>query len=317
MKQDISKIYLKSKSKNYIVTIAIGKKYLSQWKNFAFNNWKQYCVKNDIGIMVIQDDIIDKNHPKWKKATWQKMLIGNYIKENKININNVCYLDTDYLINLNSPNIFHKNIKNKISVVSAIKNIPYPLDYIRRKIAFNRKIYFDKKYPLDSALFINEADYYKFHNVTNQKDIINMGFFLFNVNYFYKKMKKWFFKYNANISGLTNGGDNPYMSYEILNNKKTNLLNYKFNTLWNYEMAFKYSFLYKNMNNKNLIKVCVEDSLNDCYFLHFAGSWLESNLWLNKNLYNSKINKINNKIFLEYCKKKISGLPAGRVVPKK
>ena len=71
------------------------------------------------------------------------------------------------------------------------------------------------------------------------------------------------------------------------------------------------------MNNKNLIKVCVEDSLNDCYFLHFAGSWLESNLWLIKNLYNSKINKINNKIFLEYCKKKISGLPAGRVVPKK
>ena len=51
------KIILKPKlSNNYIVTIAIGEKYLKEWKSFALPSWKVYCQKFDIGLIVFTKD---------------------------------------------------------------------------------------------------------------------------------------------------------------------------------------------------------------------------------------------------------------------
>jgi hypothetical protein len=63
-------------AKDYIVTIAIGDKYLTDWKNFASPFWTNYCKKYDLGLIVIHKDLIEPNENTWKKATWQKFLIG-------------------------------------------------------------------------------------------------------------------------------------------------------------------------------------------------------------------------------------------------
>ena len=101
--------------------------------------------KNSIGLIVVYKDLIEKNN-NWKSPNWQKLLIGNLIIKNKIKINNVCYLDTDILINPLSPNVFKNYETNKISLVSQVKNIPYSLEKIRKKIAFNRHYFYSKKY---------------------------------------------------------------------------------------------------------------------------------------------------------------------------
>ena len=44
------------KSKNYLVTIAIGKKYYDDWYNYALPTWRKYCQRYDIGIIVITED---------------------------------------------------------------------------------------------------------------------------------------------------------------------------------------------------------------------------------------------------------------------
>ena len=70
-------------SKNYIVTIAIGDEYVKNFKKFSLPTWIKYCKKNDLGIIIFTKPLIADNSDQWKKATWQKLLIGDQIKEKK------------------------------------------------------------------------------------------------------------------------------------------------------------------------------------------------------------------------------------------
>ena len=94
------------KSKNAIVTIAIGDEYYNKWINNSYPSWKRYCRRFDLGLIVVDQDLISVDDIVWKKPTWQKMLIAESLEKLPIKVNNVCYLDTDILINYKSPNIF-------------------------------------------------------------------------------------------------------------------------------------------------------------------------------------------------------------------
>ena len=62
------------KSGNTINTVLITKKYYNFWKKYVSKNWKMYCDKNDLGLIVL-DNFIDNSQTK-KKANWHKLLIG-------------------------------------------------------------------------------------------------------------------------------------------------------------------------------------------------------------------------------------------------
>ena len=65
---------LHSKSQNYFCTLAIGKSYENNLKNYTLDFFKEYCKKNDIGIILITKDLLKKNSVYWKKPEWQKLL---------------------------------------------------------------------------------------------------------------------------------------------------------------------------------------------------------------------------------------------------
>lgn len=311
------KLFLKSKVKNYIVTIAIGSRVLKDWEKFAKENWIKYCKNHSIGLIVIIDHLIDKKDINWKKPTWQKMLIGSYLKnQTSIKLKNICYLDTDILINPNSPNIFKFHKNKKISLISEIK-VPFNLERVRKKISFFRNKYYSKRYLLDSAIFMSVRQKYEFHGLVPQKDYACAGLIMFNIQEFAEKINKWFYKYKKDTKTLTGDGDEPIFNYEIFKTKKVNLISYKFQALWFYEMADKYSFLYKFKNKKNnLIKICIEEVLSNNYFLHFPGSWYEGQMWKMKNIFTGKKKILENKKLINYFKRKLTGKPKGRVLPK-
>ena len=163
---------------------------------------------------------------------------------------------------------------------------------------------------------MNIKQIYKYHNLKPQKDFACAGFIIFNNNKFAKKMKSWFYKYKSNIQTLSGGGDEPIFNYEMFNTGQIKILEYKFQALWLYEMAFKFPFLYEYKKRKiDIIRKCVETSLEDNYFLHFAGSWHEGQMWKIKNIFkNDKLRS--NKLFIKYLNKKLTGKPKGRVLPK-
>ena len=80
-------------------------------------------------------------------------------------------------------------------------------------------------------------------------------------------------------------------------------------------MSQYYSFLYtkKYRKNYNLINSCVENSIRNNYFLHFAGSWHESDMWKIKKKYTLGKNL---EKFIEYKNTKLTGKPRGLIKPK-
>ena len=306
------KLLIKSKSKNYLVVITIGSKYYSNWKKKIFPMIKEYSVLNGIGVIAITEDLLEKNSKYYKKPQWQKLLGGEYIKKKKIDYDSLCIIDGDILVNPFSPNIFKVHKKNMISVVSSRIDMPYDYDQTSRKIAFYRNKYYSKKYPLNSAMNMSIKDIFKYHNLKSFNNFFCAGLYMFSKNYS-KFMEKIFYKYERNIKSITNGGDQTHVNYEFQNKGLINWIDYKYQAIWNYEMANYYPFLYYE-KKKEIINYCIEASLLNNYFLHFAGSWHESKLIDN---YNEKIIR-NKKKFISlkyYLNKKFKGKASGLIKP--
>jgi hypothetical protein len=313
----MEKLILDSISGNYIVSIAIGKKYLKFWNEYFRTNWITYCKKNKIGLIIITKDLIDKKSIYWKKPNWQKLLIGKFLEERyPKKIQNICYLDTDIYINPFSPNIFDSHDEKKISVVSMFNNLPYDLFETKKKISYLRHNFYSKKYPLDSSLFMNINEIYDYHNLKPQKDYFCAGMFVFNLKKFSKDMYQWFFKYDKNVHSITNG-DQTHLNYEFFKKGKIKILPYQFQSLWVFEIVNKFPFLYKkNLRKKELIVECVEKSILENFFLHFAGGWGESDMCKIKKIFSKK--KINfYKKYYDYFKVVPFAKPKGIIKPSK
>lgn len=298
-----------------IVTIAIGEAYFEEWRSYALPLWKAYCENYDLGLYVVKDNLIEESHPKWKKATWQKLLIGKTIANFKPEVKNVCYLDTDILINPCAPNIFDVYDKKNYGLVSQIKNLPMPLELVMRQYVFLRHNYYSKRYPLDSVVFLPLPEQYKYSNLKPVDDSACAGLILFNVVRHSQEMYRWFLKYDNQTPSVTDG-DQTHINWEIINTKNVQWLDYRFQALWVYEMAWKYSFLYtRHQQNKELIRECVEACLFSNYFLHFAGSWHESDMWLIKDILSSSASREMNISFKNYLEHELTGQPKGMVKP--
>mgnify|MGYP001212384730 FL=1 len=305
----------KYKFPNFIVILAIGNKYFLDWKKFSSSLLIKYCKKNKIGLLVIKDYLIEGNDYYAKKATIHKLLIGSFIEKKFKYIKNICYLDTDIIVNPFSPNVFNFQNKNKINVVSRCKNLPYYFsdNFLKRRVAFLRKENYDKNFPLDSGLTISPKKIFTFHGWKDQGDYFNAGLLMFNVKKFSNFFLNIFNKYRSkNFISMT-GGDEPIVNYEVLKSKKVHWMSYKFNVLWLYEMSCRYPFLYEYKIRDTIIKKCIETTLSENYFIHFSGTWPEGLMWKNKNLFGKKKQQQHLR-FVKYLKKKLRSISKKTIV---
>ena len=302
----------KGDSGNFIVTIAIGEKFYQEWREFVLPSWLLYCQRNRLNLAVIDNDLIKKGHADWKKPTWQKLLIGREFLRKDIEVDNICFLDADILVNPLAPDVFDAHDENCISVVSQT-NTPFNYSRVLRRIAYYRNAHLSSDYPLDSSLFMSKRDYFNHHGFAEQEDLFCAGFFIFNVKMFSEIMAQWFFKYPSDVETITNGGDEPVLNFEFQNLGKIKWLDYSFQALWLYEMAEKYSFLYEDFDNTDLIKECIRASLRQNYFLHFAGKW-EGQMYKKPNIVDARfINEMQS--FHNYLEMPVTGKPKGLIYP--
>ena len=306
------------KSRNIIATVAIGDSYFQAWEQHALPTWRRYCERNDLGLVVVDADLISLADRKWKKATWQKLLIGHEMRSVLPTVRNVCFLDSDILINYMAPNVFdYYDDPETIGLVSERKNLPYSsLDEVLRRVAFFRHRYYDEKYPLDSALFMSLEQIYEYHQIDVQDDYACSGFFVFNVANHSDLLRGWFNNYDRDVESLTGGGEEPLFNYEVQSWGNVAWLDYRFHTLWLYEMAWKYPFLYAwGRDNQDVIRECVEASLFTNYFLHFAGSWHESDMWKVGGVLEGWRERERLESFVEYLEAPVTGQPVGQIMP--
>jgi len=300
---------------NVITTIAIGQSHFDTWAEYALPTWQRYCERHQLGLIAFDADLISKDHPKWKKPTWQKMLIGQTLRKELPTVRNVCNLDTDILVNYMAPNVFEHYDPEKIGLVSVRKNMAYPLDPVLRRLAFLRNKYYDERYPLDSSLHISIERLYQVHGFPPQKDETCCGFMVFNVDNHADLMSNWFGKYNREVTSITGGGEQTHFNFEVQNWGKVQWMDYRFQAQWTYEMPWKYPFLYRGgADQKELVKECIEASLFVNYFLHFAGgSWHEGDMWKAVHVLETpEVRKIFED-FSEYEQIPLTGEPLGTI----
>ena len=238
------KILRTSSSNNYLVSICIGEKFYNDWLRYASPSWLDYVDRHDLGLVVFDSHLIEKDSEYWKKPTWQKMLIGSTLAESNIQVENVLYLDSDILISPLAPNLFHDFDPLSIAVVSLCNNLPQPRDLTLRRLAFLRHTHLSSDYPLDSALFMSLPDVFKYHSLPPRDDFFCAGMFAFNINKYASLMKSWFMKYKSDIHSITGGGDQVHMNHEIQGCKNVQWLPYEYQALWTYECAWRYPFLF-------------------------------------------------------------------------
>jgi hypothetical protein len=304
------------KSGNVIATVAIGAEYYDPWEKYALPTWKKYCKRHELGLIVFVSDLIPQSDAFWKKPTWQTILIGKVLKDKFKNIENVCYLDTDIVINYMAPNIFDNFDPSTIGLISLRKNLPYSYESVLRRMAYLRHNLYDNKYPLDSALYISTEDLYRHHNLPVQEDEACCGVYIYNVNLFAEALNSVFYKYDKNVQSITNGGNQTHFNYEIQSLGKVSWLDYKFQAIWVFEMAWKFPFLYDfGRNNQELIRECIEASLSTNYFLHFAGHWHESEMWNIGGILEGVGAQDKLEGFADYMKLPVTGKPVGQIKP--
>jgi hypothetical protein len=305
------------KSGNVLATIAIGEQYLQPFMKYAYHTWEMYCHRHDLGLILFDEDLISPDHPKWKKATWQKYLIAEAVSNSKLNVENVCYLDTDILISPLAPNIFRSANESKINIVSKRFDLPIELDEILRRLAFLRNRFYSPEYPLDSSLFIKLGDLYQSISVKEQSNEACSGVFVFNLKIHGDLISDFYFQYDQHVLSPTNGGDQTHFNYFVQSNGLDSWLDYRFQALWTYEISSRYPFLYSDhRENLGLIKQCIEASLFTNYFLHFAGSWHEGKMWEQVKVFDTPESLAMFRDFAEYLKTPVYGKPLGAIKPK-
>jgi hypothetical protein len=314
LKNKIRVILKPDNNGNYITTTAMGEPYLSNFMRYSMPSWIEYCNRFGLGLAVVDKELINSDDKYYKKPIWQQLLIGKEMQVIDNLVNNICYLDTDIIISPIAPNIFDFHDDTKISITSLRNNLPFSYDIAIRKMAFFRNKYYDQKYPLDSALFISNENLFKANNLELPKivDEVCAGMYVFNVKKYSDFFEHIFYLYTKDIKTLSNGGIQTHFNYHVLNNE-VNFLSYKFQAMWVFEQAMKYPFLYDSPS-VDMIKKCVDSVLLDNYFLHFAGSWHESEMWKSDEILKLKsISMMND--FAMYLKQKVYGEPVGMVTP--
>ena len=311
------KIYIEPGiSGNILSTVAIGGQYLEIWERNALPSWVNYCDRYGLGLIVFEEEMLPKSSELWKKANWQKLLIGEALLQGGMKVDNVCYLDTDIIISPFAPNVFAAYEPETIGLVSQVRGLNQPLHQTLRRLAFLRHTRWDSKYPLDSALFMSPAQIFEFHGVAPHDEYVCTGFFLFNLNNHSVLLKSWFDKYQKGVDSITGGGEEPHLNHELLRWGKLSWLPYEFQALWVYEAAWRYPFVFGlGQGDEALIRQTIESSLYVNHFLHFAGSWNECDMWKIGGFFEGKENKREIEDYREYLKMPVTGAPAGMIKP--
>jgi hypothetical protein len=301
---------------NVLVTIAIGDRYFSEWQQHAMPGWKAYCDRHDLGLVVFDQEMLEKDSEVWKKATWQKLLIADRLAVAGLKVANVCYLDTDILISPFAPNVFDGYDPQTIAVVSQVHDLLQPLHLTLRRLAFLRHNRWDTNYPLDSALFMSPRQIFEFHGLPAFENYFCAGMFVFNIESHRSLMKGWFEKYTQGVQSITGGGDEAHVNYEFQNWGKLSWLPYQFQALWTYEAAWHYPFLFnRDALGTNLVRECIEASLYKNHFLHFAGSWHECQMWKMGGAFTSVDKQHECTNYSAYLQTPVTAQPKGMIKP--
>jgi hypothetical protein len=272
-------------TKKTIVTLAIGEKYLNNWKTYCKPTWEAYAAKYNYEIIVVDKPIKQLHEEKIRPLHWQKLFIFSHPEVS--NYENVVFLDADIMINHHrAPCIVEANKRIDETRIGAVAFDRYLDDDLNAYIIGIRKgnfLTYEKRLELakkeqGNPMRLPEVDFSKIYKeyTPDNKNIprINSGVFVLKTSLHAEFWEGIYFSSLKEakdnwVNGTEIDIDQSYIVYKLWQKQNYNLLDERFNTIAPFEHAIHYPFTYI-ITDEFLQKMCWSTMLANTYFLHFT-----------------------------------------------
>ncbi|MDF5735825.1 MULTISPECIES: hypothetical protein [unclassified Nostoc] len=284
------------KNTKAIVTLAIGKHYFKRWQKLCAENWSKYAINHGYDIICIDTPLDDSPRAQSRSPAWQKCLILGDERVKKYT--QVVWIDSDILINPNSPCVVSNVPEDKVGAVDMFIG---PLceafsgEFGRKELLVDRSVEFWK------WSFRTAKEFYSISKFTPVFDcVVQTGVMVLSPNYHHEILKYTYYTYENHVGQHY---EMESLSYELVTAGLLHWLDCKFNRLWIECMLRDYPFLlpsptpenkilrtWKRLTRghsqrpaRNITRYCLSSAFINNYFLHFAGtsqymSWFETNI---------------------------------------
>ena len=282
------KVEYRGSTSSALVVLAIGVNHYNLWSKTCRFSVLKYCQKYGHSLLVVTDFVERHGRAFEIKPTWQKFLIPKAICEQfDGKITKVCFVDADVVISHRAPD-FELISFETFACTSLFKNLPFNRAEILRKLAFLRKKFIDPCYPLSSFLHADAPATFQNCGLKPWEDMFCAGVFFVNV----QRIKDIFYQYYIELPDRpvsVTGGDQPYLNDCVFNHFNPTWVGYEWQTIWNLELANNFSGFFDLYSDPIILRV-IKSVLDNCYILHFAGTWPESSVYKNfQNIYGDEI----------------------------
>ena len=279
--------------KKAIVTLAIGKPYEAMFEKNCQSLWSLYAKKHNFDLIVITDPLDRTPRAQSRTPAWQKCLI--FSDPRVQHYDQVVWIDTDILINPNSPDVTVGVPIEKIGVVDEAAT-PSKDDlklYLERFHDYFHsdatKASADPGEAPSQAMVeylnyaFNPSAYYNDFGLAGEfESIVQTGVMVLSRRYHQELLEHVYYDYED--KGPEWNYEQRPLGYEILTQKKEFWMPTKFNMTWVILKALMYPFLdSKSTVSERILKKLGRDSrsalISQCmtatflnnYFLHYAG----------------------------------------------
>jgi hypothetical protein len=228
-----------------LTTIAIGDKYLTEYKNLFQDSQEKYALKHGYDFKVITH-FLDKNIQNNSSISFNKILVCSQDWSKDYDF--IIFIDADIFININSPPIHsYVNYENNIGIADE-----YSQPSKERRINIQRKMGWET----------SATDYYKLCELDIQTDMVfNSGVLVLQPKIHRDFLEYIYNKYVIKSINHRRGFhfEQSCIGYEIQKINMFKVIDNKFNALWSLSKM-------DNIENFTLDKYFTQN-----FFIHFAG----------------------------------------------
>ncbi|MBD1217750.1 MAG: hypothetical protein H9536_10600 [Aphanizomenon flos-aquae Clear-A1] len=268
-----------------IVTLLIGQKYQERWKTICAKNWQQYADKHGYDLVCIDKPLDNSARAQNRSPAWQKCLILG--DERVKNYDRVVWIDSDILINPNSPCVVSQ-VPDKYKI-GAVEMFSGPLNESFPKTSGESEMLIDRAKQYWGWSFRTGKEWYNRSDLPSDfNNVVQTGMIVLSPNYHHEILEFTYKNYEQHKNASF---EMESLSYELVKTNSVHWLDYRFNRLWIECMLRDYPFLLQSISSESKIirglrcltenvynpngkitKYCLTTALLNNFFLHFAGT---------------------------------------------
>jgi hypothetical protein len=261
-----------------LVTLAIGDKYIAMFDQWCRTSWQQYAQRHGYDLIVITEPLDQSERSQARSPSWQKCLILSH--PDVKNYDRAVWIDSDILINPNSPDICQDV---PIEKVGAIDEYATPSREEHRSYLERLYQYWDEHH-IEYTDNLTASSFHHQYGLTGEfQSVVQGGVLAMSPQYHRELMEHIYHAYEDKGGAHWNYEMRP-LSYEIQKHRLEHWVSPKFNMPWPFVRQFLYPFLNTQPSRKDkilgklgidhpteLLQKCVTTAFLNNYFLHFAG----------------------------------------------